>query len=180
MIHRCASVYDDALVRADELSAGAADGFLFIELVRVFALDLRNHGRSPHTDEFNYAVMRDDVRESMEQQRIKPACLLGHSIAARWPCTWLSLIQTSSRGSSSWTSRRARIGSSAVGAARTFGGPALLVRGGYASYVLDDDRDLIARMFPHYQLVTIPHAGHWGHADAPEEFVAVVRDFLSA
>jgi len=35
--------------------------------MRVFALDFRNHGWSPHTDEFNYAVMRDGVREFIEQ-----------------------------------------------------------------------------------------------------------------
>jgi len=67
----------------------------------------------------------------------------------------------------------------AVEAARTFDGPALFVRGVRASNVLDNDLNLIARMSPRYQLVTIPHVGHSIHADAPEKFVAVVCDFLT-
>ena len=38
---------------------------------QVFALDLRNHGRSPHSDILDYDVMVADVREFMEQQALR-------------------------------------------------------------------------------------------------------------
>lgn len=50
---------------------------------QVFALDLRNHGRSPHSDDFNYAVMADDLREFMEQRRLPRVHVLGHSMGGK-------------------------------------------------------------------------------------------------
>jgi len=32
----------------------------------VFIIDQRNHGRSPHHEEFNYEVMAEDLRDFME------------------------------------------------------------------------------------------------------------------
>jgi esterase len=48
-----------------------------------FVLDARNHGRSPHNDQFNYQVMAEDVIEFMTQQRISSASLLGHSMGGK-------------------------------------------------------------------------------------------------
>jgi pimeloyl-ACP methyl ester carboxylesterase len=48
-----------------------------------FALDARNHGRSPHSDQFNYYVMAEDVVEFMMQQSISSASLLGHSLGGK-------------------------------------------------------------------------------------------------
>jgi len=53
------------------------------EHFQVFALDLRNHGRSPHDDAFNYAVIADDLREFMEQHRLSRADVLGHSLGGK-------------------------------------------------------------------------------------------------
>jgi len=50
---------------------------------KVFALDLRNHGRSPHSDIFDYDVMVADLREFMEQQALRRIMLLGHSIGGK-------------------------------------------------------------------------------------------------
>ena len=36
----------------------------------VYILDLRNHGRSPHDDEFNYKVMAEDLKDFMESHWI--------------------------------------------------------------------------------------------------------------
>lgn len=59
-----------------------------------------------------------------------------------------------------------------------FAGPALFVRGGQSDYVPDNDLPLIRGLFPHVNLATIEHAGHWVHADAPDEFCRIVSDFL--
>src|SRR5262247_4893983 len=50
---------------------------------RVFALDLRNHGRSPHSGILDYDVMVADVREFMEQQALRRIVLLGHSMGGK-------------------------------------------------------------------------------------------------
>jgi esterase len=50
---------------------------------KVFAVDLRNHGRSPHSDIFEYDVMAADLREFMEQQALPRTMLLGHSIGGK-------------------------------------------------------------------------------------------------
>lgn len=60
-----------------------------------------------------------------------------------------------------------------------FCGPALFIRGGKSNYVSDTDETEIRRLFPAMQLETIEEAGHWVPADAPEEFVRLVTEFLS-
>jgi len=38
--------------------------------------------------------------------------------------------------------------------------------------------EMIHALFPAATLITIPEAGHWVHADAMEELLAVTRQFL--
>jgi esterase len=49
----------------------------------VHALDLRNHGRSPHSHEMSYAAMVDDVLGWMDAQGIARASLMGHSMGGK-------------------------------------------------------------------------------------------------
>ena len=49
----------------------------------VHGLDLRNHGRSPHSPEMNYSLMADDVLEYMDDQNLQNAILLGHSMGGK-------------------------------------------------------------------------------------------------
>lgn len=49
----------------------------------VHGLDLRNHGRSPHSDEMNYDAMANDVLEYMDDQELKKVYLLGHSMGGK-------------------------------------------------------------------------------------------------
>jgi pimeloyl-ACP methyl ester carboxylesterase len=49
----------------------------------VFIIDLRNHGRSPHSDDFDYAIMADDIREFMENNWIYEAYVVGHSMGGK-------------------------------------------------------------------------------------------------
>lgn len=53
------------------------------ESFNVIAVDLRNHGRSPHSDEMNYSVMADDVIELMDDLGLKTAKLMGHSMGGK-------------------------------------------------------------------------------------------------
>ena len=49
----------------------------------VFALDHRNHGQSPHADEFNYDALAMDVLEFMHEQNISRAHVIGHSMGGK-------------------------------------------------------------------------------------------------
>ncbi len=58
-------------------------GQKFGEHFHTFALDARNHGRSPHSDQFDYQVMVEDVAEFMAQHNISSASLIGHSMGGK-------------------------------------------------------------------------------------------------
>ncbi len=50
---------------------------------RVIAVDLRNHGRSPHADGMSYAAMSDDVLALMDRLHLDRAHVLGHSMGGK-------------------------------------------------------------------------------------------------
>jgi esterase len=49
----------------------------------VYSIDLRNHGRSPHSDEMSYQAMITDLLAFMQQQEIPTAHLIGHSMGGK-------------------------------------------------------------------------------------------------
>lgn len=222
---------------------------VFSEAFSVYALDQRNHGRSPHHDVIDYASMAEDLRAFQERHGLGPLHLMGHSMggktamhfALRYPEQVARLIvvdmaprayppnhdailhamgavdfavyttrqqvddalaryirsypvrqfllknltydQESERYA--WqvnleaiTKHYGRL-NEAVTAEAPYDGPALFVRGAQSDYVTDDDRDEIRRLFPRAEVATVPDAGHWVHADAPEAFARVVMDFLT-
>lgn len=57
--------------------------------------------------------------------------------------------------------------------------PALFIRGGDSDYVRDEEWPATLRLFPNARLVTIPHAGHWVHADQPAELTRIILEFLA-
>lgn len=50
---------------------------------QVFTLDQRNHGQSPHADEFSYQAMADDLLEFLNSQALDRVHLLGHSMGGK-------------------------------------------------------------------------------------------------
>ena len=49
----------------------------------VFALDARNHGKSPHAPEMTYAAMVDDTIAWMDAQGLAKATITGHSMGGK-------------------------------------------------------------------------------------------------
>jgi esterase len=60
---------------------------------RVIALDMRNHGDSPHDPDMRYPTLAEDVRDTLRALEIEKAAVIGHSMggkaamamALRWP-----------------------------------------------------------------------------------------------
>ena len=50
---------------------------------KVFLIDQRNHGLSPHSDEFDYPLMAEDLHEFIQQHQLKNPIILGHSMGGK-------------------------------------------------------------------------------------------------
>ena len=219
---------------------------------RVYALDLRNHGLSPHSDEMSFPAMAGDVAEFLNARGLNRVHLLGHSlggkVAMQFALTFperveklvivdmaprpyapehlpifkallaLNLGRFQSRGQiedvlapeiPDLTLRRfllknlahetagdgARVFKwriplaamltsypklcEALTSTNPFRGPALFLYGGKSPYVSEKDVPQIRELFPLAKMETIAKANHWVHADAPEEFVQRVTEFLT-
>ena len=213
----------------------------------VITIDLRNHGRSPHHDEFNYDVMADDLFGFMGQQGLSKMNLLGHSMggktamnfAMKYPDAierlvvvdiapkkyppvhetifealmsvdpanyserheidtalsksitdvpirkWLlKNIGRTEHGKLFWKMnlpaihRNYYLLSEAVSPGANYNGQVLFIKGGKSDHIAVEDESAIFGFFPRASIETIPGAGHWVHADAPDKLVALVKNFL--
>lgn len=63
----------------------------------VHLIDQRNHGRSPHSEVFNYSALANDVSEYIEHNQIIKCSIIGHSMggktAMQLACSYPSLIE---------------------------------------------------------------------------------------
>lgn len=84
---------------------GSADNWLTVakmlgERYRVFTVDQRNHGRSPHSDEFDYETMAADLKEFIDAQGLENPVVIGHSMGGKtamqfgmnYPAAWSKLV----------------------------------------------------------------------------------------
>jgi pimeloyl-ACP methyl ester carboxylesterase len=217
------------------------------ESFQVFAVDQRNHGRSPHSDVFDYAAMADDLLEFMETHHLARAHVLGHSLGGKtamhfalnhpalverlvvvdmapraYPPEHLPLLDAllaldlrSFRGRNEagnalapavpgaamrqfLLKNLARDGHGAwhwkinlpaikrnypalnagIGPGRSFAGPVLFIKAGRSDYLGDADVPLIHQLFPRTTIKTVPGAGHWMHAEAPDKLLKMTLNFL--
>jgi len=63
--------------------------------------------------------------------------------------------------------------------ALSYPGPCQFIAGARSNYILPEHGPVIDRLFPASQIVSIPNAGHWLHADQPEAFASVVDQALA-
>ncbi len=219
----------------------AASGFL------VYAVDARNHGRSPHSDSFSYSLMSEDLLELLESEKIASASVIGHSMGgktgmwfacehpdriSRFICADIAphaytphhqsvfaaihsvkLDQNSSRKEAeaqisetlkdegtiqfllknlywdeedklAWRFHLNGIEKNDDGIGEAlpdsykYTGPALFMRGEKSGYITDADTVDIKKHFPAATIKTISNAGHWIHAENPDEFYQAAISFL--
>lgn len=56
--------------------------------------------------------------------------------------------------------------------------PVLFIAGAESDYLTSADLPLIRTFFPAARFITIPHTGHWIHADAPEQLAQTLTSFF--
>ena len=177
---------------------------------RVYAPDLRGHGRSDWPGTYTYEAMRDDVRAFLAALGIGRTDVVGHSLGGAvayllaqqvpetvrrlvledvpapipldpprppadrpdgdLPFDWAMIRATDDQRNAPspvWWHHMSRI------TART-----LLIAGGPTSPIPQDQVSTLAALIPDARLVTVD-AGHLVHETRPEEFLAVVEEFLA-
>ena len=214
----------------------------------VYAIDLRNHGNSPHAEKFSLPTMAEDLREFFLTHNLTQAHLLGHSMGGKvamqfaqmFPALVKNLVvvdiapktyhrshddifsallgtdpshfttridvdkalaskipDTATRqfllknlapradGTLKWKINLSSIYAhydeilAELTVTGIFRNPTLFLRGGKSDYIQNDDVAAIRQRFPLAQLATIHSAGHWVHAEAPNEFLQAVLSFLN-
>lgn len=217
----------------------------------VYLVDARNHGLSPHSDEWNYQVMSDDVYELLNTEiKEEKIVLIGHSMGGKTAMQFavdhpevveklvvvdiapkfyrphhqeilkalnsidVTLLQNRKEAnvivskyiddvgtklfllknlyrtddnpkSYNWRFNLAVISSQIdnVGEAILEGSaanvPTLFVKGGNSNYILEEDTELINGIFSNNSIVTIANAGHWLHAEKPNEFYEKIMAFIN-
>lgn len=58
------------------------------------------------------------------------------------------------------------------------GFPTLFIKAANSNYISSTDIEIINKIFPAADIVTINNAGHWVHAEQPQLFLEAVTDFL--
>lgn len=214
----------------------------------VYLVDQRNHGRSPHTDDFDYSLLAEDLKDFMESEGMSQATIIGHSMggktamqfAVSYPEMVHSLIvvdiapkayegghqeifdallsvdltKIESRkmadeqlmsaipdfgvrqfllknltrekeGGYRWKMNLPAIYKNYqhildnILLDEPFSGPSLFIRGEKSGYIKQEDDSLIKSVFPEAQIVTIPNAGHWVHAEAPKALLLAFENFMT-
>ena len=59
-------------------------------------------------------------------------------------------------------------------------GPTLFIAGANSGYLRPEHEPGIQRLFPSAEIIRIPDASHWVHAEQPEAFLAAVERFLAS
>ncbi len=213
----------------------------------VILIDLRNHGKSPHSELWNVQLMAEDVVNFMESNWIYNANIIGHSMGGKvamevaltnpslveklvvvdiGPRAYLPghelifkglqsvpiskigsrneaeealaeaindkgvrqfLLKNISRlkdGGYRWKMNLPVIINnyeSILEESRideVYDGPSLFIGGQLSNYIRVEDEVLIKEVFPSAEIIMIPDAGHWVHADQKDELVKVIREFI--
>lgn len=67
-----------------------------------------------------------------------------------------------------------------IGSTERYEGPTLFIRGSRSEYVQEQDLPQIRNHFPNAQLRTVDDAGHWLHAENPDQFMEFSLAFLNS
>lgn len=57
--------------------------------------------------------------------------------------------------------------------------PVLFLKGENSSYITPQDEEIIKRLYQNSTIKTIKNAGHWLHAENPEQFIGEIKRFIT-
>lgn len=209
--------------------------------------DLRDHGRSPRTEAFDYHLLADDIYHFLDENWIYQSVIIGHSMGGKAAIQFVAehenmvsklividiapkkyppghhevidallsvnldtltdrhqaqsileekltepgvvqfLLKNLTRtkdGQYTWKMNLPLLVRSyqnildEVTSGHVIDTPALFIRGENSDYVQDADLHIIGEMFSDYRLETIKGAGHWVHADKPNELFEKIIHFI--
>ena len=49
----------------------------------IYLIDLRNHGKSPHTEAFSYTLMANDIMYMIQKYQLVKPFMIGHSMGGK-------------------------------------------------------------------------------------------------
>ena len=219
----------------------------FAKDYEVHLIDQRNHGRSFHSDDFNYDLMVEDLLVYLQHHQLKNIFLLGHSMGGKtgmlfavtfpemidklivadiapryYPPHHESILKALNSVDFSLVKSRDDVdlilkkyipelgvrqfllknvyrksknefafrfnlesltdNNDEVGDGlpdfTEYSGETLFLKGENSGYISTEDTYLIKSHFSNSKIVTIPDAGHWMHAENPNEFYRIVAEFL--
>jgi esterase len=231
---------------------GSLDNWLTLakklgEEFEVYLVDARNHGQSPHSEDFNYEVMADDLYEFLMQHNIIDPIILGHSMGGKtamqfamnyptqltklivadiapkpYPVHHTSIIEGMlslnfdvlktrkeadeqlskhirdistrqfilknlywvEKEKLAWRfnlkviNRDIEIIGQGLQNIQPFDKPTLFLRGTKSNYITEKDYPLIFDIFTESSIESM-NSGHWLHAEKPQEFLSILRSFIS-
>lgn len=156
-------------------------------LARLVVLDIApRFSDMAHQDDIIAGLNAVDLA-GLENRQQADAALARH---IRWPDVRQFLLKNLYRqedNSFAWrqnlpalTERLADIGAEISGP-QPFLKPALFIRGGKSDYISAEDKlHGIPDLFPNSQVETVVDAGHWVHAEKPEEVFQLVQAFVAS
>ncbi|XP_037362720.1 protein ABHD11 isoform X2 [Talpa occidentalis] len=163
---------------------------------RVLTVDARNHGDSPHSPDMSYEAMSQDLQDLLPQLGLVPSVLVGHSMGGKTAMLLAlqrdisvrqflltNLVEVNGRfvwrvNLDALTQHMDKI-MAFPPQQESYPGPTLFLLGGNSQFVRACHHPEIRRLFPRAQMQTVPDAGHWIHADRPQDFMAAIRGFLA-
>lgn len=215
---------------------------------RVFTIDQRNHGLSPHSNSWNYEVMADDLKELIDDHKLKNPVVLGHSMGGKTVMFFeykypgvadkliiadisprayephhnevlsalhavdFAVIKTRKDAEAKLNEYIQDFGTKQFLLKNIYwkdgdnnvmdwrfnlkvisdnynnigvsvpefksNVDCLIIRGEKSNYITDGDKHDFEKRFSRFELITIPQAGHWVHAEKPKEFFEAVVGFI--
>lgn len=115
-------------------------------------------------------AVQEKIGETIDNPGIVQFLMKGLTWAEKDQLTWKFNLEV-------LTSQIENIGEELAGFAY-FTNPTLFLRGENSDYITEDDIDVIEEIFPMAQYRTIDNAGHWLHAENPDQFFDEVISFL--
>ena len=223
-------------------------GNRFAEEYQVHLIDQRNHGRSFHSDEFDYELMVEDLLNYIDHHQLENINLIGHSMGGKTAMLFavnhpervhkliiadigpkyypshheqildglnaIDFTQQRSRNEiekvlqnyipeigirqfllknvyrkskdqfgfrfnlEALTTSYDEIGVP-LPPLKQFEGATLFLKGENSGYITKEDETLIKAHFPKAEVKTVKNAGHWLHAENPDDFYDYVVSFLT-